>query len=99
MTSQRAHRLHRVERADDLIERSPWVNARINGHTACSHEYELLGEAVRHLGDPLQLYPLWCYDEDPADDSTSLELGNDEPSFDRLAKLYLVGQQQTQRVR
>jgi hypothetical protein len=87
-----SHRLYGVERTDDLIERSPRIDTDINGHAARTHEYELLAEAVGHLGDPLQLHALRRNDEHTTDDPAGLELSHDESSFDRLTEPHLVGQ-------
>src|SRR4051812_33504639 len=77
-TSAGADRLHRVNRADDLVERSPWVDSDVEGHTASPDEHEFLVKTVRHLGDPLELHALGRDNEDTADLSLRLQFADDQ---------------------
>ena len=90
-------RLHGIERADDLVEGAPWVDAGVERDAAGADEHELLVEPVGHLRHPLELDALRRDDQDSLHEPAGLELGDDEPGFDRLAEADLVGQQQPER--
>src|SRR6266508_4063131 len=90
----RPDRLHGIEGADNLVERSPRVDAGVDWHASLPDEDKLLAEAVRHLSDPLELDAFGRHDEHTMDETARLELADDEAGLDRLAEADLVGQEQ-----
>ena len=65
-TGSAPDRLHSIEGADHLIERSPGIDAGIDRDPAGANEDELLIEPVGHLRDPLELDTLRARRQGPA---------------------------------
>ena len=93
-------RLHRVERADDLIVHAPEVLVLVDGArlTECAQaagkdEPEVLVEVALHLRLPLQHQSRRSDDEDPPHKPANLQLAQDQTGLDRLAEPHLVRQQ------
>jgi hypothetical protein len=89
-------RLHGIERADDLVEGAPRVDACVERDATGTDEHELLVEAVGHLRHPLEPDSFGRHDQDSLHEPAGFELGNHEPGLHRLAESDLVGQQQPQ---
>jgi len=77
--------LDRIDRADDLIEGGPRVDACIDWDATCANEGELLIEELRHLGNPAQLDAFGCHDENAAHLASALQFRDDQSGFDGLA--------------
>ena len=81
-----------------MVERPPGIDTRVHRDPVGAYEDKLLVEPVGHFRDPLKLDAFGRDDKDPPDEAPCLQLGDDEPSFDRLAQSDLVRQQQPQGV-
>ena len=95
----RFQRLHRVHRANDLIESPPHVVARRNApvgtEIARGVVPELLAEVRLHFRDPLRHESLRREHKDAAHEAAQLKFPHDQSRFDGLAETHLVGQQHT----
>src|SRR4051794_34603987 len=85
-----AYGLDRVEGADDLVERPPGIEPRVDGQPFGPDTDELLAESVGQFGDPLELDALGRDDQGPAYEATCLELGEDGRRRDCLSEADLV---------
>ena len=99
-TAARVHRLHRVERADDLVVHAPEVVILVDGaslaqsrQAAWKDEPEILPEVPLHFRLPLQNQAGGRDDENPANKPPYLQLAQDQARFDRLAKTNFVGKE------
>ena len=94
------HRLHGVERADDLIVHPPEILILVDGaglpqsgQAAGKDEAEILVEVPLHFRLPLQHQPGGRDDENPANKTPDLQLAQDQARLDRLAEPDFVGKE------
>ena len=99
-TAAGVHRLHRVERADDLVVHTPEVLILVDGaslpqsgQAARKDEPEILPEVPLHFRLPLQNQTGGRDDENPANKPPYLQLAQDQARFDRLAEPDFVGEE------
>ena len=94
------HRLHGIERADDLVVHAPEVVVLVDGaglpqrrQAAGKDQPEILSEVPLHFRLPLQNQAGGRDDEDPANQTPYLQLAQDQARFDRLAEPDFVGKE------
>ena len=92
-TAAGIHRLHGVQRADDLIVHAPEVVILVDGagltqsrQAAGKDQAEILPEVPLHFRLPLQNQAGGRNDENPANKPPYLQLAQDQARFDRLAE-------------
>ena len=90
------HRLHRIERANDLVKRAPDIfagrNTPIAGKIGGREKAKLLAEVRLHFGDPLRDESLGYDDEYASGQATQLEFAHDESGLDGLAQTDFIGE-------